>query len=143
MRSVALLAAFALFNLANASQTEVVIKNETSRPVHIDHFTDNYTDIPMDDIISLDEGIDPGKKAIVHFSFMGIRYPQFLSQIRSNEVEQDGIYLTLDGKRFKITWEGYYPDFEAKELMNTKITSKETKGTHFVFTVREDQKEDD
>jgi len=146
MRSLMMLLAFSLINFASAAtQTEIVIKNETSRPVHVDHFTDHYSKIPVEDFDLLDNVIAPGKKASVHFSVISLSFLDFFDQIRMNTLERDGIYLTLDNKPFQITWEDMCPFAEALRLSDAdaKVVLKKMKGSHFILVVKdaEDDKE--
>ena len=139
MRSLVLLAVFGLFSAASAV-TEVEIRNHTNKQVNFGHVTNRYSTIPTDDLISLDEGIEPGKAAIVHFSFIGIRYPQFSTKIQTHEIETDGIYLTVDGKEIPITWNNYFLDLNPKELLHAEVTLEKLKGLHYVLTIHESHK---
>ena len=150
MRATMLLA-FALFNLANATtQTEVVIKNDTHKSVHIDHFTDHYSSIP-EDIDLADATIEPGQKVVVRFSVISTILTDYLSQLRKNEIEEDGIYLTIEGEPFGITWcaeEELFPSFIYDPIAHTerlthntvilnRVKSKKREGPLFVFTLQE------
>lgn len=138
MRTLLLSVLTLFFHINAGTEAEIIIKNESSRPVYIDHFTDHYTNIPMKDMASLEEEIAPGKKAIVHFSVMSVRYPQFLSKIQSNEIEKDGIYFMLDEKPFKLTWGDLNPSVEtATDLADAKIVLKKLNGPHFVLVIKE------
>lgn len=149
MHSLMLLAVCALFSAVNAG-TEIDIVNQTGKPLNISHFTQNYTLID-EDTESFPEVIEPGKKAIIHFTVESTMLSEVLREIYEGKRERDGVYLTMDGETFAIAWCDddrnappslvYNPKVYANKLAHITITGKKIKSkksnTIFVFTIND------